>query len=201
MWHKLRRSISNVYYNETTIEKDAHAFLAAGLRPRVDEVDLVAVAFLTGAFFAAAAFFVAVVPVTAFFAGARLEAVVVFLAGAAFFPATTFLAGTLALVVVAFAAGFAADFAAGLAADLGAGFFAAVDFFPTGFLAGVALVVAVLAVLGLEAVLALEAGLFSLAEVSAFALGASLILPLTPLGNAKVPFSAPVAIALLSCVF
>jgi len=146
---------------------------------------------LTGAFFAAATFLVAVAPVTAFFADARLEAVVVFLAGAVFFPATTFLAGALALVVV--------DLAGGFGAGLATGFFAAaVGFLSAGFLADVALVVAVLATLGLVAVLALEAGLFSLAEVSALTLGASLTLPLTPLGKEKVPFSAPVVMALLS---
>jgi len=161
---------------------------ALGLRPR-DVVDLAVFALVD---LAAAAFLGAVVPVTAFLAAPRLEGELVFFFGAVVGFAVVFLT-VLALVVVAFAAGLVAGFVA-------------------GFAAGLALVVAALAVLGLAlagdvfavlglglaADLALDAGLFSLAEVSALTLGASFTFPLTPLGKTKVPFSAPVEMALAS---
>jgi len=137
---------------------------------------------------AAAAFFVAVAPVAAFFAVPRFEAVDVFFGAVVdLVDLAFFFVGVAGLVVVlVFAAGFTAGFAAG--------FFA----FAAGFLAVVALVVDALVVLALVAVLALGVGLFSLADVSALTLGASFTFPLTPLGKTKVPFSAPVEMALAS---
>jgi len=149
-------------------------------------------AFLTGAFFAAVlALDVAVVPVTAFFAGARLLAVVVFLVAAALalgLPATTFLG-----------AGFLA--AAGLALA-GAAFLGAAALV-VAFAAALGLAVEALAALGLAAVaLALEAGLFSLAaeDSAGLVFGASLTLPDGPLGRVNTPFSAPEVIAFESWV-
>jgi len=189
MEHKIGLPRSSVYHIGDDDRISIHAFLAAGLRPLVEEVDLAA-GFLV-AFFAAV--FGALAPVAAFFAGARFEAVVVFFDTAAFFAGVFFAAGALALVVVVDLA--VVDLAAGLAA----GFFAAV--LVVDFLVVLALVVVVLAALGLVAVLALDVGLFSFAEVSALTLGASFTLPLTPLGNTKVPFSAPLEMALASWVF
>jgi len=145
-----------------------------------------AVAFLL----AALAFDAAVVPVTVFFAGARLLATVVFFAGAALaLPARTFLgAGALDLVAAFFTG-------AGLEALL---------------VKETALAVFVLVVtaLDLEAGLVeasleagLEAGLFSLDDVSAgLDLGANLTLPEGPLGRKKTPFSAPTLMAFASWV-
>jgi len=192
MAHKIRRSRSNVYQRGDDDQIITHTFLDAGLRPRDEELDLVDVVFFAAAFAAA---FGAEVPVAAFFAGARLEAVVVFFFGAAVDFVVDFLAGVLALVVVDLTAGLAEDLAAGLAAFV---VDALVVLDLVAFLVVLAFVVDVLAVLGLVALLGLEAGLFSLAEVSALTLGASLTLPLTPLGSTKVPFSAPVEMALAS---
>jgi len=150
-------------------------------------------AFFADAFLAAAvlAFDALVVPVTAFFAGARLLATVIFFAGdlGLGLPARTFLA----------AAGFL-----GATLDLTA-FFAVVvlgvvlaTILGAGGAFGLALVVT--ADLSLEAGL-LGVGLFSLDEVSAgLDLGANLTLPEGPLGRTKTPFSAPAVIAFASCV-
>jgi len=165
---------------------------ALGLRPR-DVVDFAVFALVD---LAAAAFLGAVVPVTAFLAAPRLEGEVVFFFGAAVGFAVVFLT-VLALVVVAFAAGLAAGFVAGFAADFAAGFVAGLALVVDALVVlGLAFVGDVFAVLGLAADLALDAG--SLAEVSALTLGASFTFPLTPLGNTKVPFSAPVEMALAS---
>jgi len=145
------------------------------------------VVFFTGAFLLVAlALDAAVVPVIAFFAGARLLAAVVFFAGAALaLPAGTFLvAGALGLAVVVVVV-FLAD--EGLAL----------------LVVGTVLALAAPA-LGLEAGLiegTLEAGLFSLADVSAgLDLGANLTLPEGPLGRTKTPFSAPALMAFASWV-
>jgi len=167
---------------------------ALGLRPR-DVVDLAVFALVD---LAAAAFLGAVVPVTAFLAAPRLEGEVVFFFGAAVGFAVVFLT-VLALVVVALAAGLAAGFVAGFAADFAMGFVAGLALVVDALVVlGLAFVGDVFAVLGLAVDLALDAGLFSLAEVSALTLGASFTFPLTPLGNTKVPFSAPVEMALAS---
>jgi len=128
----------------------------------------VVVAFLTG-FLVVVGFF----PTTVFFAGARLEAELVFLAGVAalVLPARTFLG--------AFLAGLSAEVATflGLAAVVGLGLVAA-------FFAG--------------AGLALDTGLeFSLAA-SPRTLGVSLTLPDGPFGRTNVPRSLPDVIARLS---
>jgi len=126
------------------------------------------VSFFAVAFFVAAVFAFAaeLEPVKAFFAGARLDAAVVFLVGAAAFalPASVFLGA--------------------------AGFLAVVALVATGFfLVGAAAAF----VAGLVAIL--EAGLEFSLEAPTFALGVSLTLPEGPLGKAKIPFSAPVVIA------
>jgi len=164
------------------------AAFAAGLEASF----FVDAAFLVGAFLAAVlALDAAVVPVVAFLAGARLAAVVVFLVDeglvALVLPARTFLveeAGFLAEVValgLAAVVVFLAEVVALALAvlDLAAGFFTVAAF-------GLAVVV----------VLALEAGLFSLAAESfVLALGATLTLPERPLGRIKTPLSTPVVMA------
>jgi len=164
--------------------------LAGGLAG--EETDLRAAvffgAFFAGAFLAALALDGAIVPVAAFFAGARLLAGVGFFAGAALalaLPARTFLGAALDLT------GATAFFAGALAALL-VGEVALVVF---------ALVAAVLET-GLAALEAgLEAGLFSLDDVSAaLDLGANLTLPEGPLGRTKTPFSAPAVMAFASWV-
>jgi len=126
----------------------------------------------------------AVVPVIAFFGGARLLAAVAFFAGTALalgLPARTFLG------VAFLAAG-----ALGLV-ELTA--FLVVVVLVALFDAGAAFVLFAL----VAADLGLEAGLFSLDDVSAgLTLGANLTLPDGPLGRTKTPFSAPVLIALAS---
>jgi len=205
-----------------------YAFFDAGLRDRDVDFEAALVTGFAAAFAAdvfAAGFFAAalalVVPVTVALA---LGAVVFFLGTGAVLPATTFLAAGFLAVAGLAAIGFVADFLleVTLEVDLGvalvvvadflvvagfaAGFLvavvlAAVDF-AAGFLAAGAFVVVVLVVVeALTAGLDLAAGLFSLVAISDFALGASLTLPLAPFGREKVPFSAPVAMALESCVF
>jgi len=190
--HRIGRPRS-IYQMGGDDRTSTHAVFEAGLRPRADEVDLTAD--VLADFFAAA--FGALAPVAAFFAGARLEAVVVFFAWdfLTVFALVVLAAGTFAFVVVAFAVG--------LAAGLAAGFFlaAVVDFaadLAAGFLAFVVVVDLVAGLAAAFLVMALAVGLFSLAEVSALTFGASFTLPLTPLGSTKVPFSAPVEMALAS---
>jgi len=160
--------------------------LAAGLA-----VSFFGAALFAGIFLAAdLAFDAAVVPVTAFLAGARLLAVVVFFAGAAlalallartFLGAAFLIAGALALVELT-------------------AFFAVVDLVAL-LGAGVAFVVFVLVAIALGLEEGLEAGLFSLDDVSAgLTLGANLTLPEGPLGRTKTPLSAPVLMALASWV-
>jgi len=169
--------------------------LAAGLGGAAFAGVFFGLAFFVTFLAAALAFDAAVVPVTAFFAGARLLATVVFFvavffaAGAALaLPARTFLgAGAGALDLVAAAAFFA-----------GGGLEALLDT-ETGL---TVLVFAFVAVLVLErGLLDLEAGLFSLDDVSTgLDLGANLTLPEGPLGRTKTPFSAPVLMAFASWV-
>jgi len=159
---------------------------------------------LAGAFLAAVfAFVVAVVPVAAFLAGARLDALVAFFIGALGFPASVFFAGAGAFFVEV--VGFAVD-----------AFVVAEVFVLVGAFVAAPLVVDVLALLatvdfaGLAAALvfgtafvsvfALVAGLFSLvAEASAgLVLGASLTRPEGPLGIANTLLSTPEARALES---
>jgi hypothetical protein len=119
------------------------------------------------------------ITVRTFLAAPRLEAVVVFLGAAVFLPARTFLAGAaLALDVVALAAGVfvTVDFFAAAAAVLvvppddlvAAAEVAVVLGLDAGFLAVVALALAVLAVFGLAATLGLAVGLFCLLDQDIF---------------------------------
>jgi len=150
----------------------------------------VAATLFAGGFLAAAlAFVVDEVPVTDFLAAPRLEGAVVFL-----------------VVVVVLGFGLATAF-------LGVGFlgvglgFSASAFLVGAFLVSEDLGLAVVAfvVLGLDVGLVeatdlgltLEAGLFSLVAASIdLDLGASLILPESPLGRAKIPFCSPETMAL-----
>jgi len=165
--------------------------LAAGLAGAAFAGVFFGLAFFVAFLPAALAFVAAVVPVTAFLAGARLLGAVVFFAVVFFaadaalaLPARTFLgAGAGALDLVVAAAFFA-----------GGGLVAVLD-------AETGLAFALEAGLVLEAGLPLEAGLFSLDDVSTgLALGANLTLPDGPLGRTKTPFSAPVLIAFASWV-
>jgi len=141
--------------------------------------------FVVAFLLAALAFDAAVVPVTVFFAGARLLATVVFFASAALaLPARTFLeAGALDLVAAFFAGGLEAL----LVKETALGF-VLVDL-ERGLVEADFKVEA-----GLE-------GLFSLDDVSAgLDLGANLTLPEGPLGRKKTPFSAPTLMAFASWV-
>jgi len=121
--------------------------------------------------------------------------------------AAALVAGFAAGLGLVAALGLAADFLAAavvllVPADLAEADVAVVRDLGAAFLAVVALVVAVLAVFGFGTTLGLGAGLFSFAaEVSLADLGGSLTRPEGPFGKTNVPFSAPVAIALLSWVF
>jgi len=152
-------------------------------------------AFLFGADFfgfaaAALALAEAVVPVTAFFAGARFEAVVVFFAcGAAlalatvFFAGAAFLEGTAFLVVVVLAGAvfLAAAVERAVPADLEG----------AAFLVTVVFVAAALTVADFGLLAFFAAGLFSLASPSpALVLGASLTRPEGPFGKKKNPLFA-----------
>jgi hypothetical protein len=177
--------------------------------------------FLGEGFFAevlafAAAFALAedVVPVTAFFAVPRREAVVVFLVEAGFLAAGAFLAGVaLALEVVARdedlaeVGFFAADVVRLVPEDLGAAAFFVVVALVAAVLVVAVLVVAVLVVVVLAGfrfatTFDFGAGLFSLVdEGSVFTFfGGSFTRPEGPLGNTNSPRFSPVAIALLSWV-
>jgi len=190
------------------------------------ELDLAA-ALLAGDFLAAAlAFAGAVSPVTAFFAAPRLEGAVVFFVVAAFFAGAFFVEAALGLAAAGLVAAVLAE--AGLAGAgfaaldfvvevvrvvpvaLDAVFFAplalalalvaVVRGFGAAFFTLVDLVVVALVVFGLAATLGLTAGLFSLAaEVSLFPpFGESFTRPEGPFGRTNSPFSAPLAMALLS---
>jgi len=167
----------------------AAALVDAGL-----EADLEAGFFADFGFDAAAFALVAGPP--AFFAPARFTVVVFFvgvdfLATAVFLVVALFLGAAFAVVVVDF---FAAGVVfLGTAAFLGAAaVFAPVDL-PKGFLT----VVEVFLVL--VAAAAVTGFLFSFATSGLF-LGVSLTLPWTPFGRVNLPFSAPLAIALLMLV-
>jgi len=190
-----------------------------------DDVGLAAAAFFAGAFVvlvlaAVFAFAAGVFPITAFFAESRREVAVAFFAVVAL---DLLAAGFTAFLVVAFGLELAAlvevalDFVAVVAlvnfeaaGFLTAGFAAAgllvflvvrvVDLLAMGLAALDAVDLAFVAAAGLAT---LEAGLFSLAsDASALVafLAGSLTRPEGPLGNTRVPLSAPVAIALLSWV-
>jgi len=180
MKHKIRWP-SIVYHIGDVDRTSTYAVLEAGLRP-LDDVDFAEV---LADLFAAA--FGALAPVAAFLAGERLEAVVVFFTEA-FFTVFT-------LAVFAGALAFVVDFTVAF-------FLAAVDLGGTGLAADfLDFAVVVNLAVGLATVflvVALAVGLFSFAEVSALTFGASFTLPLTPLGSTKVPFSAPVEMALAS---
>jgi len=214
--------MTDVYITEND-EADNQAFLVAFLFP-VELVEVLGATFFGGALLvallvaAALALAGAPDPVTAFLAVPRLEGAVVFFTGADFFPAKVFFGAGVAFalaaagaLVAALAVGtLVADFlvVVGLVAvDLEAMVVVrdlAVDFLGATALAVEALVVAVLAGLALTAAAlgaALGAGLFSLeAEASAplLVLGGNFTRPEMPLGKLKMPFSKPVAMALLS---
>jgi len=163
--------------------------LAAGLGAAFAGV-FFGLAFFVAFLPAALAFDAAVVPVTAFFTGARLLATVFLAAGAALaLLARTFLGGG-ALALTAVAAFLGGGLEAVLVAETGLAF----------ALVATGLVLLVLEA-GLAAGLDLEAGLFSFDAVSAgLDLGANLTLPEGPLGRTKTPLSAPVLMAFASWV-
>jgi len=172
------------------------AFLAA---PRLegDAVFFAGEAFFAGAaFLAGAALGLAGAALGLAGAALGLAGAALGLAGAAF-AALALLAATVRAVPVVLGAGFfvvpvLAAVLVAVVRGLGAGFFA------------LAVLVAVaLAGFALAGALAFDAGLFSLvAEVSLLPpLGESFTRPEGPLGRTNVPFSAPLAIALLSWVF
>jgi len=193
-----------------TITRVIHFFAVFFLL--VVEAVAFAAGFLAVGFLAATALALAgaLAPVTAFFAAPRFDEGVVFFTGADFLPATVFFGAGAAFALVA--ADFVAEFFAAAA-----GFLVVTDLpvvvafaFVAGFLAVVALAVAAFVVAALVAIFAGRdlvaglgaafAGLFSLeAEVSVTlaALGGSFTRPEGPLGRTKVPFSAPVVMALL----
>jgi len=188
---------AKTYYR---VANGVHAFFAAFLV--TDEEPVLATGFLAAGFFATAVFALVVelVPVTAFLAVPRFDGAAVFLAGTLFLPARVFLGAAEALsfevgvsAVEAFATGF---LVAAFAVPPDVVFLVAEAF------GVVALVVVALVERELVGALTLDAGLaglFSLeAEVSTglAALGGSLTLPEGPFGRTKVPFSAPVAMAL-----
>jgi len=161
----------------------------------------------------------AVLPVTAFLAPPRLVLDLVFFSGATFFPAYVFFgAGSVFFAVDALTAGFAglegaAGFLTVLAEDA-----LVVEVFEDGALRVVEDLVVVVDfpvevfdfdpgfVAGFEAALVggfevFEVGLFSFASSEVLRVfGAIFTRPDGPLGRWKTPFSAPTAIALLSCV-
>jgi len=168
----------------------AAAFVDAGL-----DADLEA-GFFADFGFDAAAFALAADPPVAFFAPARFTVVVFFvgagfLATPAFLVVAVFLGAAFAVVVVDF---FAATVVfLGAATFLGAAAVLVPVDLPKGFLA----VVDVFLVL--VAAGAVAGFLFSFATSGLF-LGVSLTLPWTPFGRVNLPFSAPLAIALLMLV-
>jgi len=166
------------------------------------------------------ALLVAAPPVTAFLALPRLVLDLTFFSGATFLPAYVFFgAGSVFFAVDGLTAGFAGlEVAVGFFTVL-AGDALAAGVFEDGALRPVEDLVAVVDLLvevfdfdpgfvtGFEAALVVggfevfEVGLFSFASSAALRFfGASFTRPDGPLGSEKTPFSAPTAIALLSCV-
>jgi len=193
------------------------AYLAA-FAVREVEVDF-ELAFLVDAVLALDALLPAVAPVAAFLAVPRLALDLAFFS-VDFLPAYVFLGAASAFFAAAgLAAGFgglaeAAAFLGALAEDALVGaVFEDGALRPAEDLVVAALLVAVFDfdpgfVAGFEAVFVtgvvfevLEVGLFSFASSEALTVfGASFTRPDGPLGSEKIPFSAPTAIALLSCV-
>jgi len=172
-------------------------------------------AFLVDAVLALDALLAAVAPVAALLAGPLLELDLVFFSDADFLPAYVLGAVSAFFAGVGLAAGFgglaaeAAGFLVVLVGALAGAVFEDGAFRPGVDLAVVALLVAVfgfdtafVAGFVVGAVFEVfEVGLFSFASSVALAVfGASFTRPDGPLGRWKVPFSAPTAIALLSCV-
>jgi len=176
--------------------------------------------FLVDAVLALDALLVAVPPVTPFLALPRPVLDLTFFSGATFLPAYVFfeaasvffvadgltaglagfevVVGLLTVLVDGLVAGVFEDGALRPVEGLVAVVVLAVEVldFDAGFVAGFE---AVLVVVGFEV---FEVGLFSFASSLALVVfGASFTRPDGPLGRWKTPFSAPTAIALLSCVF